>query len=147
MRDKIKERDRKRRWRAANPDKLQAEIKRTLVRRRANAAHWLLSRAKARAENAGIHFDLTAADITVPEFCPVLGLPLALGGNREDSPTIDRLIPALGYTPGNVRVISYRANRIKTDASLEELRSLVRYLETNLAGTGQTEGRDTSGYP
>ena len=48
-----------------------------------------------------------------------------------DSPTIDKLIPSLGYTKGNVWVISRRANMIKSDATLEELELLVGNLKTH----------------
>ncbi len=98
--------------------------------------------AKARAKKAGIPFDLHLEDVKIPEFCPVLGVALQshrglgktgtpFGGN---SPTLDRIIPALGYVKGNVRVISWRANHIKTDASLLELKKVVAYLENELKG-------------
>lgn len=41
---------------------------------------------------------------------------------------IERGIP-LGYTPSNSRVISFRANRIKSDASVAEIRSVLKYME------------------
>jgi hypothetical protein len=41
----------------------------------------------------------------------------------------DRKDNARGYVKDNVRVISWRANRLKSDATLEELRLLVRDLE------------------
>lgn len=50
--------------------------------------------------------------------CPVLGIPLCLTnrtGLREDSPSLDKLIPSRGYMYGNVRIISWLANRIKRD--------------------------------
>ena len=45
---------------------------------------------------------------------------------REDSPSLDRLDSSLGYTPENVWWISYRANRLKNDSTLEELEKLVK---------------------
>ena len=39
------------------------------------------------------------------------------------------MIPELGYIKGNVWVISNKANRIKNNATLEELRLLVKNLE------------------
>lgn len=41
---------------------------------------------------------------------------------NEDSPSIDKVIPELGYVRGNVWVISNKANRIKNNATLEELK-------------------------
>ena len=88
--------------------------------------------AKKRAKIRNVPFDLSPDDIVIPEFCPVLGIRLSLnrgGGFKASSPSVDRRIPSLGYVKGNIRVISYRANEIKRDASLEELKMLVRFLE------------------
>jgi hypothetical protein len=70
-------------------------------------------------------------DILIPSKCPVLGIPLMpnIGGGRQDdhSPTLDRIIPGKGYVPGNVVVVSWRANRIKSDATIEELKKVARF--------------------
>jgi len=73
-------------------------------------------------------------DIEIPAVCPLLGTPLNASGRRFDAnnPSIDRIIPTLGYVPGNVWVISWRANAIKHDATLEELESIVRGLRARL---------------
>jgi hypothetical protein len=91
----------------------------------------LLHAAKARAKRDGFPCTIEESDITIPDVCPVLGIPLkrGVGASTEASPTLDKLIPALGYVRGNVRVISFRANRLKNDATLDELKALVRYLE------------------
>lgn len=93
--------------------------------------------AKRRAAGAGLAFTLRLDDIVIPECCPVFGTRLiAHRGGRgywhDDSPTLDRIIPSLGYTPDNVWVISYRANRIKSDASLEELKRIINAMKLRL---------------
>jgi len=87
--------------------------------------------AKRRAQLKGVQFDLTSADVVIPEICPVLGIKLTPGVRNfvDSSPSLDRLKPHRGYVPGNVRVISWRANRIKNDSTLEELEQIVRYLK------------------
>jgi hypothetical protein len=88
-----------------------------------------LSQARLRAQRLGLPFTLKESDLVVPEVCPVLGIPivvavgeyLAGGCPRDNSPSLDRLRPEEGYTPENVRVISNRANRIKQDATSDEL--------------------------
>ena len=91
----------------------------------------LVETAKARAKARGVPFGLTAADVDVPFRCPVLGIKLVPGQGRngpiDSSPTLDRIIPALGYVRGNVIVVSWRANRIKNDATIEELRSIADF--------------------
>lgn len=60
----------------------------------------------------------------------VLNLGLLLDGSRRDrKPSLDRVVPSLGYVKGNVRVISFRANRIKSDATADELRAVLSYTE------------------
>lgn len=92
----------------------------------------MLSRAKNRARKLGIPFDLTAEDVVVPPSCPVLGIPLTVGLKifNDNSPSLDRVKPELGYVRGNVVVVSYRANRIKNNATLVELEKIVDWLRS-----------------
>lgn len=87
--------------------------------------------ARSRAKRAGIPFTIKVTDIHVPVFCPILGLPLERGKDSvlENSPSLDRLKATDGYVPGNISVISHRANRMKSDASLTELKAIVRWME------------------
>ena len=87
-----------------------------------NPAKQLLHGIKCRCKKKNIPFNLEIEDIIVPEVCPILGIALVVGGECFDnSPSVDRLIPALGYVKGNIIVISNRANRIRNDASSTEL--------------------------
>ena len=95
----------------------------------------LLNRAKLRAKKRGIPFALTVNDIEWPTHCPVLGFELDYNktpsGSRwrlENIPSLDRRDNSLGYVPGNVFVISYRANTLKRDASLIEIKALLAYM-------------------
>ena len=62
--------------------------------------------------------------------CPIFGVDLEFGntGFRDNSPSIDRIDSNKGYTPDNIQLISWKANSIKRNASLEELILLVNYL-------------------
>lgn len=85
----------------------------------------LWERARKRANDRGLPFALGKSSITVPLTCPALGIPIQFSGRRSAcSPSLDRIIPERGYIPGNVRVISDRANRLKGKRTLEELREL-----------------------
>ncbi|ASR77308.1 endonuclease [Streptomyces phage NootNoot] len=88
--------------------------------------------AKARAKKLGRKFDIEVSDIDVPEFCPILGIRLVknLGGKAGDnSPSLDRIDSSKGYVKGNVQVVSYRANVLKSNASPWELRTVADYVE------------------
>jgi len=121
-----------RQWRADNPAKVQKFRKDFYA---ANPERNLVYEAKKRAKKRGTPFSITWKNITIPEFCPVLGIKLERGvGQLTDaSPTLDAIVPALGYTPGNIAVISHRANRIKTDASLVELEAVAVWLRAKIA--------------
>lgn len=90
---------------------------------------WL--NARARAAKTGRPFSMTVEwlILNAPVVCPVLGIPLAYGpkgsqGPRADSATIDRIENSLGYVPGNLIIISGRANRKKGELSLADIRTL-----------------------
>lgn len=84
--------------------------------------------AKSRAKEKNVGFDITEVDLVVPEFCPVLGIPLyEISDGRDNRPSLDRIDNTKGYTKDNVIVISLRANRLKSDASLEELNNIVDF--------------------
>jgi hypothetical protein len=84
--------------------------------------------AKARAKEQGIQIDIEIEDVVVPEFCPVLGIKLSVDGTKNNSPSLDRIVPERGYTKGNVRVISWRANWLKNNATPDEIEKL--YLDS-----------------
>lgn len=74
--------------------------------------------------------------LNLPDVCPILGIPLNYDGHgegpgqsrKDNSPSIDQILPGKGYVLGNMQVISWRANRIKNDATPEELRSIADYM-------------------
>lgn len=95
----------------------------------------MLRSAKARATKAGVPFALTERDIIIPHTCPALGIPIRVGNIQatDNSPSLDRVVPSLGYVPGNIVVISNRANRIKNNATVPELEAIARYYREFIA--------------
>lgn len=91
---------------------------------------YLLTIARYRAKRAGVPFAIELVDIIIPRRCPMLGLVLRPGKGKMHaaSPTLDRKIPALGYVPGNIEVISWRANWIKNNASAAELQAVAEWV-------------------
>ena len=93
-----------------------------------------LSHKRSQCQASGVTFTLGEKDLPpVPDKCPVLGIPLARtrGFSRFDdfTPSLDRITPSRGYTPGNVVWVSFRANRIKTDAHWTEVRRVADFYE------------------
>jgi len=95
-----------------------------------------ISRLLAQAKINGRErpFDLERSDIVIPSHCPVLGIPLDCAAEplSDHLPSLDRIDNTKGYVKGNVWVISWRANRIKGDATHGELRALVEALDANM---------------
>lgn len=92
----------------------------------------MLYGARQRAKAVGVPCTITEQDIELPTHCPVLGYALRVyrgcgKGPRNDSPTLDKIIPALGYVPGNVLVVSQKANRLKNQLSPEQLSLFARF--------------------
>lgn len=98
---------------------LEAAFSRAFIRKRQNvkATDW--------------EFTVERSDIEWPIVCPVLGLELDwFSEKRSDaSPSFDRIDAELGYIPGNVAIISWRANRIKNDGTAEEHRAIADWLD------------------
>lgn len=85
-----------------------------------------------RAHRAGIPFNLTQEylDEITPDVCPVLGIALQSNGRRGPSDaaaSVDRLNPELGYIKGNVIVVSFRANRLRSNSTPEELERIAAF--------------------
>ena len=92
--------------------------------------------ARRRAKKNGLAFNIDVNDIQIPENCPIFGIKLDRNfsdkkrvGPSDDSPSIDRIIPNLGYVKGNIIIISYRANRAKNDLTIQEMQKLVSFYE------------------
>jgi hypothetical protein len=93
----------------------------------------MLWSAMGRAKKSGVPFDLEVSDITIPELCPALGIPLFQSGKKgpcPNSPSLDRIRSELGYVKGNVVVLSHRANVIKQNASFSELQRIADWVKS-----------------
>jgi hypothetical protein len=97
------------------------------------------SAARKRAREQGLPFSITHEDIRIPERCPILGIELSTneGWAGNDSPSLDKIIPELGYAPGNIAVISWRANRLKGDGTLEEIEAVAAWMRAQKRGPAE----------
>lgn len=76
----------------------------------------------------GVKFNLAVEDIVVPEFCPIMKIRL-IPGSGDSAPSLDRIDNRYSYVPGNVAVISNRANTLKSSLDIETLKNIIRYIE------------------
>lgn len=89
----------------------------------------LWSRLKQSAKSRNIAFDLTLPqlnEITFPITCPILGIPLFFNSNKscDNSVSFDRIDSSKGYNIDNIIIISNRANKLKSDATLHEMKPI-----------------------
>lgn len=95
----------------------------------------LLNASKQRAALKNREHSITLEDLKeiFPKdgCCPVFGFPLEWNsaGFRETSPSIDRIDSSKGYTKENIQIISWKANRLKSSATVEELEILLAFLK------------------
>lgn len=126
-------------WREKNPHKIQEYNNRRKEAKKLwyeqnkqkqfkeqekNFEKYLYSSCKRNAQVKNVPFNLQQCDIIIPEFCAYLKIPLTkIRGNGKVSTnaSVDRIIPAKGYVKNNIQIISLRANRMKQDASKQEL--------------------------
>ena len=92
----------------------------------------VLGALRANARKREIPFALIETDLRAiwSKVCPVFGIKIfANDKRRNNSLSVDRIDNSVGYVPGNICIMSWRANKLKADASIEELEALVTFLK------------------
>ena len=88
-----------------------------------------LKNARSRARRDNVPFSLTKEYLLsiATDECPIFHTPfewgvsgLGKGNTKDNCPTLDRILPELGYVEGNVAFLSHRANRIKDNGTMQE---------------------------
>ena len=95
----------------------------------------MLSNSKIRAKAKKLPHNITSDDIREvwpkDNICPVLKKPFEMGfksgKTKSMAPSLDKIIPSKGYTKGNIVVISDIVNRLKSDATLEDLKKIINF--------------------
>ena len=110
----------------------------------------LVGGARSRARDKNLPFDIdldyvrsmVGENAELASHCPVFGVPLDWSRMRNNggkavpnSPSIDRIDPERGYVKGNIKIISFRANQIKSDASHQELKLVAAYVGRELVNS------------
>lgn len=99
------------------------------------AEYSLYHHAKATARKKNLLFNIELTDIVIPDVCPFLEIPLKREGPlAPNSPSLDKIVPRLGYVKGNVQVISFKANTMKHNATLEEFELMAKNWRVKVVG-------------
>lgn len=90
----------------------------------------LFEQIRQRCKKSKVLFTITPEDIVIPKFCPVFKTKFDQKDTYKRA-SVDRIDPNKGYTKENIRVISYRANWLKSNATLEEIEALYNFMKTS----------------
>lgn len=106
--------------------------KRMMRYRSRDPKRFILYSSRCNAKVTGVENTLTLVDIPeIPKYCPVfpwikLTIKTGQGHKNPAAPSIDRIDPSKGYIKGNIRIISWRANQLKSNGTLREFQALVK---------------------
>ena len=113
------------------------------LRDRATPEYKLWLSVRNNAQIRGRECTIEPHEIVIPEKCPVLGIPLTPSlpgrkasnghGFKDTLPSVDRIDSSKGYVSGNVEVISWKANRMKNDNTIETLEKIASYMRDRLS--------------
>ena len=93
------------------------------------------NKKRLNCTNNNIEFSLPFEEDMYPDVCPVFGTRLIYGDpsvSRHNRPSFDKVVPAKGYTRENVCIISFKANFLKNNASLDDIKRILSYIKKSL---------------
>ncbi len=107
-----------------NKEKIALKVKEV---RRKNWSKYTFDRLKNKCKREKIKFTIKETDLKLPKKCPILGIILVLGRkNLYNSPSVDRINNSQGYLKGNIQVISFSANAMKSDMPIGEWKKFLK---------------------
>lgn len=116
-------------YRERHPEKYKEHYIKMNEKFRYDLVSKIYNAAKVRAKKKGVPFDISKLDISIPRYCPILGIELKMGKEyaRDYSPSLDKINPELGYIKGNIMIISHKANTMKSNATFSDIEKLYNF--------------------
>ena len=95
----------------------------------------MLSNSRIRAKKKSIPHNIDSSYLEKiwpkDNKCPVLGNKFEMGyknvKSKNLSPSLDRIIPRKGYVYDNLVIVSDIVNRLKSDATLEDMEKILKF--------------------
>jgi len=87
-------------------------------------------KSRSKKENIPFTVSLDYLKSIATDTCPALKIKLSWSqpGKTDNSPSLDKIIPELGYVEGNVMWLSNKANRMKNNATKGELKKFAEWI-------------------
>lgn len=125
------------RYKARDPDAQRLRQLEWVKQRRASRETWHLQNyqtLRTKCRSNGTRFEITKDDIAAPVDCPICENALVFGElGHPRSPSVDKVLPELGYVKGNVNVICRRCNLVKNNETSPRIfRRIADYVEGKL---------------
>lgn len=123
--------ERSAKWQKSNPAKAAENARKW---RRNNPEVILWHAAKRRSLRDGTPFTISKEDIPdIPQICPIALIPIHFRedngqGPCDNSPSLDQIVAGKGYIPGNIRIVSHKGNRWKSDMTIVDVQRLLGYM-------------------
>jgi hypothetical protein len=119
-------RTRAKEWAKKNPERKKAASKASYHKKREDPITRMLKGAKSRAYADKREFNIDASDLILPNRCPYLGIEFEQRDSNgklilQTCYSIDRIDSSKGYIKGNVQILSVKANRMKSDATISDM--------------------------
>lgn len=105
---------------------------RILTNKKDNKLRNTLRHLRRRSQEKGLDcdIDMKYLESILVDVCPILGVKFSSENRTNDnSMTLDRIDPNKGYIKGNVQFISHKANRMKSNATPDELVKFAEYIQ------------------
>jgi len=106
---------------------------------RCTALSSMIKNAKQRCKKSGRIIDIDANYLLQltkgQDNCPILGIEMVYGGTgsiQDNSASIDRFDTTKGYIKGNVWIISDKANRMKSNGRIDDIKKVYNYMKDNI---------------
>lgn len=85
--------------------------------------------SRSRAKERNFEHDIEIEDFEYHTHCPILNIAYTYLEGSMSAPSLDRVDTTKGYVKGNVKIISRRANSLKSDASISDIEKLLKYMK------------------
>ncbi len=89
-------------------------------------------RVKKKGLKLSVDADYLISIYPKDSLCPILGVKMEWGGQRANSPSLDRIVPEKGYVKGNVMWLCDKANTMKSNANPEELKTFAKWIKKTI---------------
>jgi hypothetical protein len=103
---------------------------RILQKKKEDKFNYILNHSKKRAKEKGLEhtIDREYLESIYTDTCPIFNVKFIYSNKLNDwSMTLDRIDPTKGYIKGNVQFLSSKANRMKSNATHEEIIKFCEY--------------------